>query len=146
MPWSRRTWMTLAAASAALSALVSAVALTAGGDSRTADLVQAGAAVQFMHSMAALACATLMQIGGASARRAPAFFLGGIVLFSGALYALAAGAPPAVGGLAPAGLAALIAGWAVMIRAAREVDPAAAVVRQPSAGPRLAGQRSSPPR
>jgi uncharacterized membrane protein YgdD (TMEM256/DUF423 family) len=124
MTWSRRTWMTLAAASAMSSVAALAVASLEMSGSHAADLVQTGASLQFMHAMASFACATVMQIGGLRARRAPAFFLGGAALFCGPLYALALGAPKAVMLLMPIGALGLLVGWCALGLAALSVDPA----------------------
>jgi uncharacterized membrane protein YgdD (TMEM256/DUF423 family) len=119
--WERRTWMTLAALTAmgAAAIVVMATLLTSG---RTAELLKGGAAIQFMHSMATLACATVIQIGGVRARHAPACFLTSIVLLPGSLYAMAAG----VKGVSPflaAGILAAACGWLILAMATREVDP-----------------------
>lgn len=124
MTWSRRTWMTLAAASAMSSVAVLALASLAMASSHAAELVKTAATSQFMHAMASFACATIMQIGGAGARRAPALFLGGAALFCAPLYALALGAPKLVMLLAPLGALGLLAGWVVLALAALTVDPA----------------------
>jgi uncharacterized membrane protein YgdD (TMEM256/DUF423 family) len=77
----------------------------------------------FMHTMATFACATFMQVGARRARFAPAFFLSGVLLFSGSLYALAFGAPRWVGIVTPFGGLSFLAGWAILVWAARGVDP-----------------------
>lgn len=115
--------MTLAAASAMCAAGVAAAAVLLLPAGRAADLLKAGAALQFMHSMATLACATVVQIGGVRARHAPAFFLSGIVLLCGSLYAMAAGATHAVWPAAALGALAAGAGWIILIVGTRGVDP-----------------------
>jgi uncharacterized membrane protein YgdD (TMEM256/DUF423 family) len=114
--------MTLAALSAmgAAGAATAATLLLAPG--RAADILKAGAAIQFMHSMATLACATVVQIGGARARHAPAFFLAGIVLLPGSLYALALGAPWPVWPGATAGALAATVGWVILAAGTLGVD------------------------
>jgi uncharacterized membrane protein YgdD (TMEM256/DUF423 family) len=124
MAWTRRTWMTLATASALSATAAAAVAALAMPSSHAAELVKTAATFQFMHAMATFACATVMQIGGKGARHAPAFFLGGIVLFCGPLYALALGAPRAMLLVAPLGVLAFLAGWCALGLAAMTVDPA----------------------
>lgn len=122
MPWTRRTWMPLAAASGMMSMAVAALAMLLIRDARTAELLKIGATFQFMHSMASFACVTFMQVGGRPARHGPAFFLGGIGLFSFPLYALAAGAPGWLWGIPPLGGMGFLAGWALLFMAGREVD------------------------
>ena len=141
MPWTRRTWMTLAAASAMCAAGVAAAAVLLVAPGPAADLLKGGAALQFMHSMATLACATVVQIGGGRARHAPGFFLSAIVLLCGSIYAMAAGATPAVW-LAALGALAAAVGWIILIIGTLGVDPttasAAASRRAPRRGPALA--------
>lgn len=114
--------MTLAALMGLLSVAIGAFAAH-GAAPRAAELLKTGASYQFMHAMASLACATFMQVGARRARFCPAFFLGGIVLFSGSLYALAFGAPRWVGAITPIGGVSFLIGWAVLVWAARGVDP-----------------------
>ena len=124
MGWNRRNWMTLAVISGFISVAMGAFAahsLTAPGPK---EWMRTGATYEFMHAMATLACATFMQVGARRARFAPAFFLSGSVLFSGSLYALALGAPRIVGVITPVGGLLFLAGWAVLVWAARTVDPA----------------------
>lgn len=122
--------MMLAALCAMTAAAVMAAAALWVPAGRVADLLKAGAAVQFMHSMATLACATIMQIGGGQARRAPAFFLASIPLLSGSIYAMAAGAAPAVGALATLGGVSAAAGWAILVRSTLSVDDGPQLVRR----------------
>lgn len=121
--WSRRNWMTLAAAGGLVSVAVGAFAAHGVSDARAQELLRTGAMYGFMHTMATLACATFMQVGAQRARFAPAFFLSGILLFSGSLYAMAFGAPRWVGVVTPVGGLCFLAGWAVLAWAARGVDP-----------------------
>jgi uncharacterized membrane protein YgdD (TMEM256/DUF423 family) len=118
---------------AALSAMSAAGVMTVSGlltpPGRTADLLKAGAAVQFMHSMATLACATVMQIGGAQARRAPPFFLTSVPLLSGSIYALAFGAPPQAWLFTACGALAAAVGWAILALATLSVDDGPRAVR-----------------
>jgi uncharacterized membrane protein YgdD (TMEM256/DUF423 family) len=121
--------MTLAALSAMAAAGVATAATVLLAPGRAADLLKAGAAIQFMHSMATLACATVVQIGGTRARHAPAFFLAGIVLLPGSLYALASGASWPVWPGAAAGALASAVGWIILVAGTLGVDP------QPAAAP-----------
>lgn len=122
--WSRRSWLTLAAIGGFLSVAFGAFAAHGVTDPRAQELLRTGALYGFMHSIATLACASLMQIGARRARFAPAFFLAGVLLFSGSLYAMALGAPRWVGAVTPIGGLCFLAGWATLAWAARGVDPA----------------------
>lgn len=108
--WTRSLWMRLGA----LGGLTATLLLLTLPESDHA--LRLAAQVQFMHSMATLACATFMNIGARQARHAPAFFLGGIVLYCG----------PATAGVAtaiqPLGMAAFAVGWGIMIWSARDID------------------------
>jgi uncharacterized membrane protein YgdD (TMEM256/DUF423 family) len=115
--------MTLAALGGFIAVGVGAFAAHGVTDPRSQELLKTGAIYGFMHTIATFACATFMQVGARHARFAPAFFLSGILLFSGSLYALAAGAPRWIGAVTPIGGLCFLTGWAVLIWAARGVDP-----------------------
>jgi uncharacterized membrane protein YgdD (TMEM256/DUF423 family) len=119
--WTRRNWLTLAGVFGLLSVAVGAFAAH-GAQPKAAELLHTAATYAFMHAMATFGAAVLMQLGGARARLAPAWFLGGTVLFSGSLIALAFGAPRLVGLITPFGGLSFLIGWAVLIWAARGVD------------------------
>ena len=123
--WTRRLWMTLAAVSGFLSVAAGAFAAHALRDPTAKEVMKTGASYEFMHAMATFACATFMQVRAARARFAPALFLGGTALFSGSLYGLALGAPHWIGIVTPFGGLMFLAGWAVLVWAARGVDQAA---------------------
>ena len=116
--------MMLAALSAMCAAAIAAAAALLMPAGRTADLLKAGASLQFMHSMATLACATVVQIGGARARHAPGFFLAAIVLLSGSIYAMAFGAPPAVWATVAVGAMSAATGWIILASGTAGVDAA----------------------
>ena len=120
--WTRRNWMTLAAAGGFVSVAVGAFAAHGVHDPRSQDWLRTGATYGFMHTMATFACATFMQIGARRARFAPAFFLSGTVIFSGSLYAMALGAPRWFGAITPIGGLLFLIGWGVLAWAARGVD------------------------
>jgi uncharacterized membrane protein YgdD (TMEM256/DUF423 family) len=122
MFWTRRNWMTLAAVSGFVAVAVGAFAAHGVADPVARDWLRTGATYGFMHTMATFACATFMSIGARRARLAPAFFLSGVVLFSGSLYAMALGAPRWLGAVTPLGGLAFLAGWAILVWAARDVD------------------------
>ena len=121
--WSRRNWMTLAAAGGFLSVAFGAFAAHGVADPRAQELLRTGSLYGFVHSLATFACAAFMQVGARQARFAPAFFLSGVVTFSGSLYAMALGAPRWLGAVTPIGGLCFLAGWAVLAWAARGVDP-----------------------
>ena len=122
--WSRRNWMTLAAVGGFMAVAIGAFAAHGVTDPRAQDLLRTGALYGFMHSLATFACAVFMQIGTRRARFAPAFFLSGVLLFSGSLYAMALGAPRWLGAVTPLGGLSFLAGWAILVWAARGIDPA----------------------
>jgi uncharacterized membrane protein YgdD (TMEM256/DUF423 family) len=121
--WSRRSWLTLAAAGGFLSVAFGAFAAHGIADPRGQELLRTGSLYGFIHSLATFASAALLQMGAPRARFAPAFFLSGVVLFSGSLYAMALGAPRWLGAVTPIGGLCFLAGWAVLAWAARGVDP-----------------------
>ena len=65
--WTRRNWMTLAAAGGFIAVAVGAFATHGVQDPRAQEWLRTGAMYGFMHTMATFACATFMNIG---ARRA----------------------------------------------------------------------------
>lgn len=81
-----------------------------------------GAQIQFMHGMATLACATFMNIGATGARRAPAFFLFGVLLYCVPIYAEVADFPQWLGVVRPLGIGAFAIGWLVMAWSAQDID------------------------
>ncbi|ODT87674.1 DUF423 domain-containing protein [Phenylobacterium sp. SCN 70-31] len=121
--WTRRNWMTLAAAGGFIAVAVGAFATHGVQDPKAQEWLRTGAMYGFMHTMATFACATFMNIGARRARLAPPFFLGGVVLFSGSLYAMALGAPRWLGMVTPVGGLMFLAGWAILVVAARGIDP-----------------------
>lgn len=121
--WSRRNWLSLAAAGGFLSVALGAFAAHGVSDPRVQELLRTGSLYGFIHCLATFASATVLQMGGRRARFAPAFFLAGVVLFSGSLYALAFGAPRWIGAVTPIGGLSFLTGWAVLAWAARGVDP-----------------------
>ena len=114
--------MRLGALSGAMSVLIWLFANLASLDPERAAALRIAAQVQFMHGMATFACATFMNIGAHGARRAPAFFLGGILLFCLPIYAVVCGLPPQIEILEPAGIAALASGWLILAWSARKID------------------------
>lgn len=124
MAWTRRTWMTLAAAGGLIAVAVGAFAAHGVSDPKAQEWLRTGSTYGFMHTMATFACATFMNIGAKRARFAPAFFLSGVVVFSGTLYAMALGAPRWLGAVTPIGGTLFLIGWATLAWAAQDVDRA----------------------
>jgi uncharacterized membrane protein YgdD (TMEM256/DUF423 family) len=120
--WSRRTWLTLGAAGGFLAVAVGAFAAHGVADPEAAEWLRTGATYAFMHSLATLACASLVQAGVPRARFAPGFFLAGVVVFSGSLWAMALGGPRWLGAVTPVGGLLFLAGWAVLAWAAWTAD------------------------
>jgi uncharacterized membrane protein YgdD (TMEM256/DUF423 family) len=123
--WTRRNWMTLAAAGGFVAVAVGAFAAHGVPDPKAQEWLRTGATYGFMHTLATFACAAFMAIGGRRARFAPAFFLSGTVIFSGSLYAMALGAPRWFGAITPIGGLLFLIGWGVLAWAARGLDPEA---------------------
>jgi uncharacterized membrane protein YgdD (TMEM256/DUF423 family) len=121
--WSRRNWMTLAALGGFLSVAFGAFGAHGVSDPRAQELLSTGALYGFVHCLATFACAAAMQAGASHSRFAPAFFLAGVLLFSGSLYAMALGAPRWIGAVTPIGGLCFLTGWAILVWAARGVDP-----------------------
>jgi uncharacterized membrane protein YgdD (TMEM256/DUF423 family) len=117
-----RLWLTLAAIGGFLCVAAGAFAAHGMSDPRAQELLRTGALYGFVHVLATLACAPLVQMGAARARLAPPFFLAGVLLFSGSLDALAFGAPRMVGAITPFGGLSFLVGWLVLAWAAREVN------------------------
>ena len=122
MIWTRRTWMSLAAAGGFIAVAVGAFAAHGVTDPKAQEWLRTGALYEFMHSFAVFACALLTELGAKKARFAPAFFLSGVVIFSGTLYAMAFGAPRWFGAITPIGGALFIAGWAILAWSAKDMD------------------------
>ena len=118
--WNRRLWMRLAT----INALASAVALmlSAHMPEDVSAVVRFGAQVQFMHSMASIACATFMNVGADAARHAPAFFLGGSLLFAVHHYGAAAGLWGLANGWIGFAAVVMASGWMIMFAAGRNID------------------------
>jgi uncharacterized membrane protein YgdD (TMEM256/DUF423 family) len=105
----------------ALNNLVALLLIVLVGNHATAAL-RLSTQVQFIHGMATLACATFMNIGGRDAAKAPAFFLGGVLLYCLPTYVEALGFPAAILWVKPFGLGALAIGWLILAWSAREID------------------------
>jgi uncharacterized membrane protein YgdD (TMEM256/DUF423 family) len=120
MRWTRQIWMRLATINALISTL--ALMLSAYAPEPVSSIVRIGAQVQFMHSMASIACATFMNVGAQGARHAPAFLLSGSRLFALLDYGQAVGF---LGSQLAATCFAMIlmaSGWIIMFAAGRAID------------------------
>ena len=115
MRWTKRLWMTLAAASGFLAVAFGAFAAHGLADPAAKELMRTGSTYELAHALAVLLCGALP---GRRFRWPPALFLAGTALFSGSLYALALGAPRIAGAVTPLGGVLFLAGWAAMVWAA----------------------------
>lgn len=118
--WTRQRWMRLATVNALISAI--ALILSAYAPEPVAPIVRIGAQVQFMHSMASIACATFMNVGADAARHAPALLLGGSVLFAVHHYGAAVGLWGLANGLIGFAAVMMASGWMIMLAAGRNID------------------------
>jgi uncharacterized membrane protein YgdD (TMEM256/DUF423 family) len=118
--WNRRSWMRLATINALASAI--ALMLSAHLPEDVSSVVRLGAQVQFMHSMASIACATFMNVGAEAARHAPAFLLGGSLLFALTHYGAAAGLWGLTNGVIGFAAVVMASGWLIMFAAGRNID------------------------
>lgn len=110
---------------ATVNALASVVALILSSYLKedTSSLVRLGAQVQFMHSMASIACATFMNVGAHDARHAPAFLLGGSALFAFLQFIAAAGFWEEANWLTAIATVIMASGWLIMFVSGRNIDP-----------------------
>jgi len=116
-----RNWLTLAAIAGFVCVAAGAFAAHGMSDPRAQELLRTGSLYGFVHVLATLACLLLAQAGARRARLAAPFFMAGVLLFSGSLFALAFGMPRLVGAITPFGGLSFLAGWAVLVWAARGV-------------------------
>lgn len=120
MRWTRRSWMRLATINALIS--ITVLILSTHLPEHMSALVRLGAQIQFMHSMASIACATFMNVGASSARHAPAFLLGGSLLFALLHYGVALGFWGLANWLTAIAGLLMASGWAIMFFAGRHID------------------------
>lgn len=118
--WNRRLWMRLAT----VNALASVIALIFSGHvtEDVSSIIRLGAQVQFMHSMASIACATFMNVGAYGARHAPAFLLGGSLLFALLQYIAALGFWDVANWMTGTAAVLMAIGWLIMFAAGRNID------------------------
>lgn len=124
--WTRRMWMRLAA----INALTSVVALIGVRSDNPVQFenLQLAAQLQFMHSMATIACATFMNTGAQRARFAPPFFLAGSSAYSILTLVNQQTSATIAYGQSFA-IAGMIAGWLILVLAGRDVDRDQAGIR-----------------
>ena len=120
MRWTRRSWMRLATINALMS--IAALILSTHLSEHMSALVRLGAQIQFMHSMASIACATFMNVGAGSARHAPAFLLGGSLLFALLHYGVALGFWGLANWMTAIAGGLMASGWAIMFVTGRNID------------------------
>lgn len=120
MHWNRRLWMRLAT----VNALASVLALILSGHlpEHLSSLVRIGAQIQFMHSMASIACATFMNVGAVSARHAPPYLLGGSLLFALLHYGAALGFWGTTNWMTGFAAVVMATGWLIMSISGRNID------------------------
>ena len=108
-----------------INALLSVIALMLSGHlaDDVSSIVQLGAQVQFMHSMASIACATFMNVGAHDARHAPAFLLGGSALFALLQFIAAAGFWEEANWLTAIATVIMASGWLIIFVSGRNIDP-----------------------
>ncbi len=109
---------------AALSVLAAVLLTVWVGPASSPALAQirTGAQLQFLHGMATFACATFMNIGGRSARHAPAQFLVGSALVAGSFYAEAAGWSSGLAAARFTGAVVLAGGWLTLAWSSKDID------------------------
>jgi uncharacterized membrane protein YgdD (TMEM256/DUF423 family) len=120
--WKRAVWMRLGALNGLIALGIILLSENSAILAMSSVSLRHGAQIQFMHGMATLACATFMNIGAIGARRAPAFFLFGILLYCVPTYAVAVASLEWVAVLKPLGVGAFAIGWLIMASSARDID------------------------
>lgn len=120
--WKRAVWMRLGALNGLIALGIILFSENSAILAMSSVSLRHGAQIQFMHGMATLACATFMNIGAIGARRAPAFFLFGILLYCVPTYAVAVASLEWVAVLNPLGVGAFAIGWLIMESSARDID------------------------
>lgn len=91
-------------------------ALKARLDQRALAVWDTAVQYHFVHTLALLAVALLMQnLRSAALTTSATLFVGGVLLFSGSLYVLALGGPRWLGPVTPVGGVLFIAAWASLL-------------------------------
>ncbi len=120
--WKRAVWMRLGALNGLIALGIILLSENSAISAMYSGTLRHGAQIQFMHGMATLACATFMNIGATGARRAPAFFLFGILLYCVPTYAVAVASLEWIAVLKPLGVGAFAIGWLIMASSAQDID------------------------
>lgn len=120
--WSRPTWLRAATVNALIAATVM-MSHPAIDEGIRGALLRQAAQVQLVHAMGTIACATFMNMGAATAARAPLLFMLGTILYCGPAYASwPEGHWFTI--IHAAACLSLLAGWLTLIWSASEVDRA----------------------
>lgn len=120
--WKRAVWMRLGAFNGLIALGLILLSENSAISAMCAVALRHGAQIQFMHGMATLACATFMNVGAIGARRAPAFFLVGILLYCLPTYAEVVASLEWVAVMKPLGIGAFTIGWLIMAASAQDID------------------------
>lgn len=120
--WSRPVWLRAAVINALIAGLALMSHPATEQDVRGALLRQA-AQIQLMHAMGTIACATFMNMGAASAARAPSLFVLGTIFYAGPVY-LSWSQGDSFNIIRSVGVVCLAFGWLILIMSASEVDRA----------------------
>jgi uncharacterized membrane protein YgdD (TMEM256/DUF423 family) len=108
-------------AAIAVAILIAANRLLLSDIARLGEINHAGQ-IQLVHSLASIASATFMNVGGVAARRAPASFLLGALAYCLPIYADMPTAGFLQRTVTIVGVFALASGWATLIYSARTID------------------------
>lgn len=121
--WNRALWMRLGALNGFIAfGIFILLSENSAIPLMSAAALRHGAQIQFMHGMATLACATFMNIGAVGARRAPAFFLLGILLYCIPQYGEMIASFEWIAALKPVGVGSFAIGWLIMASSAKDID------------------------
>lgn len=120
--WKRAVWMRLGALNGLIALGIILLSENSAISAIYAVTLRHGAQIQFMHGMATLACATFMNVGAIGARRAPAFFLLGILLYCLPTYVEVAASLEWFAVMKPLGIGAFAIGWLIMASSAQDID------------------------
>lgn len=121
--WNRALWMRFGALNGFIAfSIFVLLSESSAIPATSAVTLRHGAQIQFMHGMATLACATFMNIGAVGARRAPAFFLLGILLYCIPQYCEVIAYLEWIAALKPLGVGSFAIGWLIMASSAKDID------------------------
>lgn len=120
--WKRAVWMRLGALNGLVAIGLILLPENSAISATYAAALRHGAQIQFMHGMATLTCATFMNVGAIGARKAPAFFMAGILLYCVPTYAEVVASFEWVAVMKPLGIGAFAIGWLIMAASAQNID------------------------